>query len=158
MRNFALPFPNMRLIVVALFQSLPEAQRARVALDEQDIPAHLPDDEAVSVNPFAPLGMRAGRVALSVPDELVPHAREALRAAGHDAAVRRALSADEPGRPPLWPRLFRFAGLLIVGLAVVLLLTRGDPAGYWLVGIGILIWAAGITGLLLRGKEPAAPR
>lgn len=134
----------MRLIPIAVFPNLPQAHHARVVLDEAEIDSEIGGEGMGSVDPFAPL--RRGNVQLLVPEGEADRARTLLQSAGYRPAVARAEKPDQGPRTPTWPRPFRVAGILIIALSLLLLIMRGDPTSYWLIGIGAVLLLAGLLG------------
>jgi len=143
------------LTAVATFPSLPQAHRARLVLDEAGIDSEIGGEGLGSTDPFSPVYNR-GAVQLLVDDNDASAAREALRTGGFGKAVEQA--KDEPARPreATGPQHVRFAGLLVILMSILLLLSRGDPVAWVLIGIGLLLAGIGHVGVVRNRQRAAA--
>lgn len=129
----------MPLINVAVFSSLPEAQRATMLLDEALIESFI-HDEGQSADPFSAL--KSQPVLLQVDREDQEAAETILRNAGYSKAIEKAI-APPPTHTRTWPQTFRVAGLVIAGVSVLIYFTQDTPIASYLVGAGLVIWMIG---------------
>ncbi len=142
--------------VVATFPDLPRAQRARTLLDEAGVESELGGDGVASSNPFGPV-LNRGIVHLAVDEARVDEATRLLRQGGFGKAVDRAEKSASTSRQPTGPQHVRFAGLLVVAMSILLLLSRQDPVAWILIGFGVLLAGIGHVGMMKARRRAASP-